>query len=164
MRNIANLSTAERIEQLLLENTFNHVRKTITFTGASGLGLVDVVVPIFTITGRVLLEDICAYCTVNLAGATATISLGTAIDVDAFIAVTTATDVDADEWWTGAAPAAGSKSPVNVETGGLVISQGKKLLREDIIVNPLVETVTGGVLIVDAWHRPITDGSGLTGD
>lgn len=159
-----NLSANERIEQYLAEAFPIHVRKTLTFTGASGLGEVDVVVPVFVLTGRVMVDDICAYCTVDLAGDTATVSLGEATDVDGFIAVTTATDIDAGEWWTAASPAAGSKSPLNVETGGLVTSQGKKLLKSNIIINPLVATVTGGVLIIDCWYRSITDGSGLVGD
>jgi len=138
--------------------------KTITFTGGAGAGAINDITLIYTITGRVRVHLITAYCTTLLteSGATATISLGTAGDVDAFIAVTDAVEIDATEWWTGAAPVVGSKSPVKVETGGLVISQVDKLVDENINTRHLVAGTTGGVIVFDCWYEPITSTGALT--
>jgi hypothetical protein len=88
--------------------------------------------------------------------------MGTAIDVDAFIALTTATDIDANEWWTAASPAVGSKSPLEVLTGGLVTSQGAKNLHESIILDvTTADSVDSGVIVFDVWYRPITDNGRL---
>lgn len=58
---------------------------------------------ILTITGMVRLK-IWAECTVNLAGATATIELGEETTSTSIIAQTTATDIDAGELWYDATP------------------------------------------------------------
>lgn len=138
------------------------VTKAITFTGAAGAGAAGIVT-VFTVTGRVFVTKITAFCTTLLteSGATATMTLGTAVDTDAFIAVTNAVDIDANEWWTAAAAAAGSKSPLKVETGGLVTSQVDKMISENIIITVAVADVTGGVLVVDVWYEPITVGGNL---
>jgi hypothetical protein len=58
---------------------------------------------ILTVTGLVRLK-IWAECTVNLAGATATIELGDETTSTSLIAQTTATDIDAGELWYDATP------------------------------------------------------------
>ena len=139
-----------------------HSTKTITFAGGTGTGAAGTVA-VFTITGRVLVHWTSVFCTTLLteSGATATISYGTAGDVDAFIAATDAVTIDADEWWTAAAPAAGSKSPLEILTGGLVVSQGAKLLSESTIFTVATADVTGGVVVVDHFYTPLTDGARL---
>lgn len=138
--------------------------KTITFTGAAGAGAINDITLIYTITGRVRLHLITAYCTTLLteSGATATISLGTAGDVDGLIAVTNSVDIDATEWWTGASPTVGSSSPVYVATGGLVVSAFHKLIDENINTRHLVAGTTGGVIVFDGWYEPITSTGALT--
>jgi len=139
-----------------------HSTKTITFDGTSGNGLVNVPVTIFTLVGRVRTKWITAFCTEDLASAdAATATLGTTGDVDGFIALTTATDIDANDWWTAAVPAVGSKSPLEVFTGGLVTSQGAKLLSENIILGILTGSITDGTIVFDVMYTPLTDGARL---
>jgi len=141
-------------------NGLKHGRATLTFNGTT-VGDVGTDV-VFTTTGRVRVHMLSAYCTTVLAGATATLQLGTTGDIDAFIAITTATDVAIDEWWTAAVPAAGSKSPLKVETGGLVTSQVDKLVNENIILTVGTAAITSGVVVFDVWYEPITDNGALS--
>lgn len=139
--------------------------KTITFTGGAGLGLASDIVLVYTITGRVRLHLISAFCTTLLteSGATATISLGTTTTVNGLIAVTNSVDLDANEWWVAASPVVSSSSPVNVHTGGVAtITQVDKLVHENININCLVTNTTGGVVIFDAWYESITSTGSLT--
>lgn len=138
-----------------------HSTKIIAFTGAAGNGAVGTVL-VFTVTGRVLVHAIAAFCTEDVAGATGTLTLGTTGDVDAFIALTTGTDIDVNEWWTAASPAAGSKSPLEVVTGGLVTSQGAKLLSENIILGVLTADITDGTIVFDVLYTPLTNGARLS--
>lgn len=146
---------------------FKHVRKTITFTGAAGAGEAGTAVTVFTISGRVLVERITAFCTTLLteSGATATVSLGTAGDVDKFIIVTNAVDIDANEWWFTATPTSqvGSLLTPAIADPTTVGNQGMPTATaQTIIVNPLVTNVTGGVIVFDVWYEPITAGATLS--
>jgi len=133
-----------------------HVRKTITFADAVGEGRVGTNVTIFTITGRVALHNITAYCTTNCAkNGAATMSLGTASAVAAFIAATDPTAIDADEWWEGTTPAAG--------VGDAILSASQPV-SEDIAVVPATDDISGGVIVFDGWYDPITDDGALAGD
>src|SRR3990167_10262985 len=81
------------------------VTTTVTFTGAANLGEVGAV-PLFTVTGEVLIERIVPFCTVNLteAAPTATLALGVTGSTGLFIAATTATDIDANTFWVDTGP------------------------------------------------------------
>src|SRR3990167_3179839 len=87
------------------ERSARLVSKTITFTGAAGLGATGNV-PLFTVTGEILVVVLLPTCTVNLgeAAPTATIALGVTGATSFFIAATTATDIDAGDIWTDATP------------------------------------------------------------
>jgi hypothetical protein len=130
-----------------------HIRKTITFDDTAGGGEEDTNVVVATITGRVHVFQVFARCTTDLVGATATISLGTPNDTDLFIALTTATDVDANDWWTSTTPTAGS-----VKVPDALVSV---LLGEDLVIEPLTAGVESGVLVFDIWYEPITDDGAL---
>lgn len=86
-----------------IESYLRRAEKTITFTGAAGLGAQGAV-PIFTVTGQVIVVALAPFCTVNLVGASATLSLGVTGATTLFIASTTAADIDADEFWIDATP------------------------------------------------------------
>lgn len=58
---------------------------------------------LFTVTGVVQMK-LFGICTVNLAGASATLEVGTALSTAGLIAQTTATDIDANEIWHDATP------------------------------------------------------------
>lgn len=138
-----------------LSGLYVPVRTTVTFvagtTGAVGQHT------LFTITGRVEVKLLSAFCTTDLAGATATISVGTVTTVDALIGLTTGTDIDLNDWWTAAAPAAGPKNVLEVVTGGGGASQGKKLLHENITYDVLTAALSAGTLVIDVLYRPISD-------
>lgn len=87
----------------LLSRVPRHFIKTITFDGTSGNGAIGTVA-IGTVTGRICIVRASAYCRTLLTGAGATIELGTANNTAALIAQTTATDVDATEFWRDATP------------------------------------------------------------
>ncbi len=124
-----------------------HVRKTLTFANSSGA------VDVFTITGRVMVSIITAYCTADLVeeGAVTSIELGGATDPDAFIVQTDPATIDANEWWADATPVGGVKQVDALQIDALT--------DEDIIA-----TITGGTdldsgtIVFDVWYLPVTDG------
>ena len=130
------------------------VRKTITFTGAANLGAVGAV-PLFTITGKVIVLSISGLCTVNLteAAPTATLALGVTGSTSLFIAATTATGIDVDEFWVSTTPtAAGIALPAACQN--IVISA-------DIIGTVAAQAVNAGAIDMTVWYRPITTDGAL---
>ena len=76
----------------------NRVIKTLTFSNDTGQ------VNLFTVTGDVIVQ-IVPVCTTNVASAAAgNITLGVVGDLDAMIATTLATNLDAREIWIDASP------------------------------------------------------------
>lgn len=118
--------------------------KTIAFTGAAGLGAQGTTA-IFTVTGDVL-ASVFAVCTEDLAGATATISLGLIGNTTAWIAATTATDLDANESWVDNAPGIG-EAPTAVR----IAPQGA-----DITFTVATADITDGTLIFYCLWRPLS--------
>lgn len=138
--------------------------KTITFTGASGLGLKDVAVPVYTVTGRVLLIYGTALVGDTLVSASdlGTISLGTASKPIFLVgASTVAAGAGAiNDWWFNT----GFSSGLAYEMVGGA-AQGDFVpvaCNENIIITPATQNITAGSLIFDFWYRPITDGASLT--
>ena len=122
-------------------------RKTVTFTGAANLGAVGAV-PLFTVTGEVMVDKIMAYCTTNLAGATATLALGVTSGTSDFIAATTATDIDADEFWVDTGP----------DPNGVALPAAMQdiMITDNIIGTAGTANITGGVLEVTVFWTPIS--------
>ena len=99
--------------------------KTVTFDGGTGTGAIGTVA-IATVTGRVQIMTGSAYCSTLLAGATATVELGVATATAGLIAQTTATDIDAAEYWQDTTPET-KISPLitNVAvTGNIILTVG----------------------------------------
>lgn len=139
----------------------SHVRKTIAFTGAAGLGAIGDIT-VFTITGRVFISRVTAFCTEDLVSAGAgTISLGTATRVTKFIALTTATTIDTNEWWVDGTPITEAANTINQTTNGSDPSQLAVVLSADVIIDVLTGDVTDGTIIIDMWYIPITDSATL---
>ena len=132
-----------------------HARVTITFDGGAGSGAVGDVT-VFTVTGRVWLLGITAFCTSGLSegGATATIQLGTAAVDGALIAVVNAVDIDTNEWWTDGTPVA--------ELDQMDAAQVDALLSADIVAKITSQAVSGGVIVFDAFYIPLTDNGALS--
>lgn len=125
------------------------VSTTVTFTGAANLGAVGAV-PLFTVTGEVLIERIVPFCTVLLteAGATATLALGVTGSTALFIAAINAVDIDANEFWTGATPTA----------NGIAVPAALKdiAITDNIIATVGTQAVDSGAIRFDCWWRPLS--------
>lgn len=105
---------------------------------------------LFTVTGTVAMK-VLGVCTVNLAGATATLSVGTAITPAGLIASTTATDIDANEIWVDATPDASVEA-----TAGFA----EKIVSQNVIESVGTADITSGQIYYVCHWRPISnDGS-----
>lgn len=126
---------------------------TVAFDGTANLGAVGAL-PIWTLTGRILVVSIATFCTEDLAGATATLELGVASDTDLFIASTTATDIDNNDWWVDATP---------TEVGGVLLPAALK----DVLVSESIRGTVGTAAISDGTlefycqYVPLTVGANL---
>ena len=128
-------------------------RKTVTFDGLTLNGLVNENVTLFTLTGRVWVKAMTIFCTETLAGATATVSLGTASGVANLIGATTATTIAANDWW-------GDTSPAEIGILSLEVTAPVLLnfvLSESPVIAVATQNVTDGTLVIDCWYEPITD-------
>lgn len=137
------------------------VRKTVTFTGAAGLGAVGTVT-VFTTTGDVEVGMCLGKCTTDLTegGATATVKLGTAADTSAFIDQANATAIDADEFWgVGGTPSRAINTVVN---GVVAMGTGEAIaINQNVIITVGAQAVTGGVITFTCRWRPISVGATL---
>ena len=122
--------------------------KTITFDGTT-YGAVGALT-IGTVTGRINIEKMSVYCSTLLAGATATIELGTANNTAALIAQTTATDVDATEFWKDATPEAEVSDAIT-----------NKLVGANIILTVGTAAVSSGVLEFSFLWLPMSSTGNL---
>ena len=99
--------------------------KKITFTGAAGLGATGTVA-IGTVTGAIWLQAFACRCLTLLTSSGGTVELGVASNTAALIAQTTATDIDASEFWRDATPEFGI-SPMIMDQaikGNLILTVG----------------------------------------
>ncbi len=127
-----------------------HRRKIVTFANDSGT------VDVFTITGRVRIEHLTAFCTTDLTetGNVTNLELGGATDPNALIVSISPDALDTGEFWFDGTPTSGP-----VQEGALTVDA---MTDEDIIL-----TITGGtdiatgVIVFDIWYVPITDGAVL---
>jgi len=126
--------------------------KTIAFDGSAGNGATGTV-DLFTVTGDVLVK-VYAVCTEALAGATATIELGTAGTINGIIVQTTATDIDAGELWHDASPAMG----VEAET---VVAEFIVVNSADIIATIATANITGGTIRFMCLWKPLSKNAAI---
>lgn len=126
--------------------------KLITFTGAAGLGAIGAV-PLFTLTGKVILDRIIGVVETDLVGATSTLALGVIGSTALLIAATTATDLDLNELWVSATPNA----------TGIAIPAGLQniAIAADIIGTVAVAAITAGAIRLYAFYTPITSDGAL---
>ena len=120
------------------------VEKTMTFAGGTTNDPGDYdgtgnPATLFTVTGSVRFRLV-AVCTTVLAGASATLEVGTTKSTANIIAQTTATDIDADEIWHDNAP------DNNVETAATIV---ENVLGggQDIIQTVATANITSGVIL-----------------
>lgn len=108
---------------------------------------------IFTVEGNVLLA-VYAVCTTDLAGASATISLGVAGNTALFLPVTTATNIDDGEIWMDSTPAIGK--PID-SLSYYVVADGA-----DVIQTVATANITGGQLEYTCLWRPMSSGASVS--
>ena len=153
---VPNANTAPAGQLTRLSSTWTFVAGT---TGAVAAHTV------FTITGRVFVDLITAFCTTTLtSGGTPAITLGSASDLDGFLLAPTggAPGIVENDWWLTAVTPQLVGGPTSVVTGGTVTSARFKVLAEDIVLDIPVSTVTGGVLVFDVWFRPASGSGALS--
>ncbi len=129
----------------------DHVTKTVTFDGAAGLGAVGNV-PIFTVTGDILVKKVTAICTINLgeAAPTATIEFGVVGNTPFFIAATAALDLDAGDIWIDATPA---------EVIALALPAGFKeqiVVAANIVGTVAAQAINAGAIRFDCYWLPLS--------
>jgi len=98
------------------------------------------------VTGTVELVII-AVCTVNFAGASATLELGTSSNSAGIIAKTTATDIDAGEIWHDASPDS------SVEASSVY---SRKIVNDDVIFTVGTADISAGTLKLMIFWNPIS--------
>jgi hypothetical protein len=127
--------------------------KTITFTGAAGLGQVGAV-PIFTVTGQIVVEKIVGYCSVDLISAGGgSLALGVTGSTALFIAATTATAIDVGEVWISNTPTA----------AGIAIPAACKdiAITANIIGTVATGDITAGAINIAVVWRPLSSDGNL---
>lgn len=123
------------------------LQTSITFDGNAGTGAIGAV-PIFTVTGEVLVVSLSPICTTDLVGATATLSLGVTAGITDFIAATLATDIDAGEFW--------QRDPAEPNSIPLLPALENILVTDDIVGAVLVAAITAGVIRFDIRWNPLS--------
>ena len=145
------MSVINHASQMKLAN------KTVTFTGASGLGLAGTTTTLFTVTGRVLIIAMTAFCTTLLteSGATATVSVGIAGNTALIYPVTNSVNIDANEFWLDTDPTTGSDIAVPASAKDTAVAS-------NIILSAATTNTTAGVITFDCWWMPLSPGATLT--
>lgn len=134
--------------------------KTVTFTGAAGLGAVGTG-NIFTVTGEVFITHLTAFCSTNIgvdAGSgTASMQWGYTGATNGIIATTTATAIDANEWWHSNTPTA-SVSFIGGQNNYLGVATTVDIVFE--VTSSGTQLVNAGVITWTAlWYPLSADGS-----
>ncbi|MGH9932602.1 MAG: hypothetical protein ACREA9_25645 [Pyrinomonadaceae bacterium] len=125
-------------------------KKTITFAGGSGTGAVGTVA-VGTVTGSILFTHLTARCTTLLASSGGgTLELGTANNTAGLIPLTTATDIDADEFWQDTTP--------EVKISPAILNQA---VCANIIATVATGDITAGVIEIIGYWLPLSDDGNL---
>lgn len=147
-------------------NQLRHVRKTITFTGGANLGNLGDPITVFTTTGRVQVEYCCGYISTTLtcaAAAATNVDIGTAHDPGAWALNTTVDQISGTGWLIGA-----GQTSATTTSDWLIQAASAHALSADVLLTPSDAgggaDITAGVIVFDAWYRPITDNGALAGD
>jgi len=147
------LGVSQNTANLLMNNLWpqwKSLETTVAFTNGenengdeSGTGNPST---LLTVTGTVELAII-AVCTVNFAGASATLELGTEITPTGIIPLTTATLLVAEEIWHDASPDA------SVEVSTVIT---RKIVNEDVIFTVRTADISAGTLKLFIFWNPIS--------
>lgn len=132
------------------------VKKTITFDGATANAIGDEngtgdPFTIFTVTGTVLVR-VFGICTTLLGGSTSTVEVGVDNNTAAIIALTTGTDIDANEIWRSATPDVGVVAYTVGNVAQFLLANGLDIKGEVKTAN-----MTSGVIDFYCLFVPISE-------
>ena len=105
---------------------------------------------LFTVTGGLVAVKLYARVVTALAGATATIEVGTTVSTASLIAQTTATNLAVNEVWTDASPDLAAEADSTL-----------KVVSQSIIQTVGTANITSGVIEYTAIWKPLTEGATL---
>lgn len=130
-------------------------KKTMTFAGGTTNDPGDYdgtgnPATLFTISGGMVAVKLFARVTTALAGATATIAVGTTVNNATIIASTTATNLAVNEVWNDASP------DISAEVDSTL-----RIVSQNIIQTIGTANITSGVIEYVAIWKPITEGATL---
>lgn len=114
---------------------------------------------LFTVTGRILVDLVAAFCTTTLtSGGTPAITVGTASAIATLIPAPTggAPGIVTNDWWATAVSPQLVANPLTVVTGGTVVSSRQMIVSENIVLDIPAATVTGGVMEFYLTYRPLS--------
>lgn len=142
-----------------------HVRKTIAFDGSANNGNLGDIVPLFTITGRVLVMYVSPYVSEALVcsaptGVELILWAGTTSDIGRIGSISYQAD------FTGAVgvmtPEDGPQpvAPYGFMDAGIPCAANIGMYVKDA-VTPAGADITDGTIIIDIWYYPITDDGAL---
>ena len=137
-----------------------HVRKTVTLDGGANNGNLGDIVPLFTLTGRVLVVHATAYVSVALA---CTAPTATSLWLWVVGGGNGVSLLGGGNDWTGTTGLATgyTPDPFGSNYGGWAASANIGIYVYD---DGGGADVTAGTIIVDAWYYPITNDGALAGD
>ncbi len=105
---------------------------------------------LFTVTGGLVAVKLYARVVTALAGASATIEVGTTVSTASLIAQTTATNLAVNEVWNDASPDTAAEADSTM-----------KIISQSIIQTVGTANITSGVIEYVAIWKPITEGATL---
>jgi hypothetical protein len=141
-------------QRLIVAGVMGVARKTLTFTGAAGLGQSGSPIPLFNLTGAVYVERIAGIgMTTPTSAGGGTLALGVTGSASLFIAATTATTIATGlTWQTTTANATGLAVPA---------TNKEILIAASIIGTVAVAGITAGVIQVVCYYRPASSDGAL---
>lgn len=139
------MATIDRLRNFAQRNSV-----TVAFDGGAGTGAVGNV-PLFTVTGEVLVLYLVPYVSETLVGATATLALGVTNSTALFIAATTATNLAAGEFWTE------STGGVTADAGIAVPAALKEIaITSNIVGTVATAAISDGTVRLDLYWIPLS--------
>lgn len=133
------------------------ISKTITLDGTNNLGELDQpTVTIFTVTGEVQILSLVPFCTVDLTSAGGgTLALGVVGATTLFLGATTATAIDANEFWIDATTPAPNGIALPAAFKDIVIT-------DNIVATVATADITAGAIRFDCYYLPLSANGALS--
>ena len=136
-----------------------HARKSITFTGGSGLGLKNTKTTFFNITGHIWIHLITGIVedTLTESAPTAQISCGIVDATASFMAAENVGNLATGKIWGSGAP--GNQRALATTQKDMTIGPGGASVGDIVTFVTNVQNVTGGTLRLELYWSPLADGA-----